>query len=232
MSEVKEEILLLSENELKVLLAAKGVQDVYIRSKEGEALDEQELCYIINELVQNQFIEGTQERFFVKDPLDTLLLHIKNAQWIFILRKPGTTDGTLFLYQDLEEYTALFAPDKEMAKYRICSFDRDKLLSTLSQGAAHKAAYVPVLDEEKSYQGIVESQKPVREELLMRFRNIPFLLEVVEAAGGNLTERLLLRNTEKDTIFVRKKGRNVISNLLRDVDVTKQITDLMGEYAK
>ncbi|MCR4691230.1 MAG: hypothetical protein K5739_07795 [Lachnospiraceae bacterium] len=226
-----EERYVLSKSELMVLLAAKGMQNITIQGSPVRCNDS-EMCYLINDMVQNGLIEGSEEKFVIEKDLDALLCIIKDADWTYLVRTSGDIRESVFIYQRGEDFCLVGVTDRENARYSLRAPQKEEVKEILLPEGYGEEDYVPTLEEEKSFENIIRSKEYVQPQALARFANIPYMLEIMHAGEEKLKERILLRlGDEEGQVYCNKEGQISSRPFIKE-EFSNLVSDLIGEYIK
>ena len=228
MNEIKQETFFLSGKELMLLLAAKGIEDIYALDMDHVSVDESEACYLLNSLYQNQFIDSSGENFQIEEVLDEMLNGIKNAERMLLMRSFAGRLQSLCLYQSGNLLILLQTLEKNK-RVKITSFPKEGLWDMIKKLREQEFRYAPVLEEEDAYMEILNSKKHVGREKLVRFHNVPFLLEEISVHTGELMGRLLIRFKKNEICIVCKKSKDIHEYAWSWEEMRNQLYRMIGE---
>lgn len=204
MKEISDELYFLSQDELIVLLSTKGVDQIYLLNNGDVSLEEKEILYAVSHLFQNQFIEGSNDKFRICEPLNTMLVNLCNASKLLILRRLNQGVESICAYQCGEDYVVLRWNEQRRNRIEISSHDIQDLKDVFKEYMSFEREYAPVLEAEESLRHITDDTKPIGAESLHRFHNIPIMLEKIELETKKVKEKVFVQIKENETVIVCK----------------------------
>lgn len=226
MNEIKEERFILSYKELLILLAAKGIEEIYIPRRAGSNPDEKETCYLLNNMFQNSLLHSTGEKFSIVKPLDHMFMKLKEAEKILLLHKK---EEFYCIYMHEESCVVLQMATYNEKQIAVFVKTNDELMQLLCEYSEEQWNYTPILEEDEGYQEILFVNRNVNKDKLMKFQNIPYLIEVLEPESTNVSKRLLVRVVEEEIRLVVKSGENIEEVTWSKDEMEKQLELLVGE---
>lgn len=208
MREISDELYFLSQDELIVLLATKGIESVYLLNNGKVSLEEKDILYAVNHLFQSQLIEGNNDKFRICEPLNTMLTDLCNAGKLLILRKLEHDVESICVYQSETYCVVLHWDERRRNKVEISSQTMQDVEELFMEYTTFEKEYAPVLEEEDGIRQILEETHPVDNGELLRFHNVPLLFEMMDLETKKVKEKVIVQIKEKETIIVSKSSKN------------------------
>lgn len=182
----------LSAVEFSILMAGKGVRQLYMLQSDEVKIDNREVCLAMNHLYQNGIVDCTGEQFQIVEPLDKLLGQIHNATDAIFLREGRNEENTICCFLNENRIIAVQLSTIDHNTYKIFEMEEEILKQLLIESMNKEEVYQPVLEEERMYEQIKQYKTSVPKELIRRFRNVEWMAEKIHLEQGNVTNKLLL----------------------------------------
>lgn len=182
----------LSTVELSILMAGKGIRQLYMLQSEEVAIDNREVCLAMNHLYQNGIVDCTGEQFQIVASLNELLVGIHDATDALFLREGRNEENTICCFLGKDKMIAIQLSTIDNSTYKVFEMNEGILKKLIAKSMGRGEIYQPVLEEERMYEQIKQYKTSVPKELIRRFRNIAWIVEKIPLDQGNVTEKILL----------------------------------------
>lgn len=193
MSNILDETFYLRTGELNLLLAGKGMRQIYMLQSDELDMDEAGVCLTLNQLYNNELLHTEEETFVIDGALNELLDIVCQADNVMFLRAGCRESAAtcLFIRKGRMVSLALSATDK--SAYRINEVDETMLSEFCEEYCSLEGQCEPVLDEEDVFGKLCKNRDSVSNADIRGYRNVILLAEQLQNEDGRVSKRMILR---------------------------------------